>query len=367
VLNFRSSLVAALQCHGYRVVVIVPAGDDVADLRNADFEVATVAMQPRGVSPAADALLTWRYLKLLKRLKPAAYLGFTAKPNIYGAIAAQLCGIPVINNITGLGSQFGSNSLLTRVVSLLYLMALRSSRTVFFQNPDDAQLFAERGLVRPEQVGMLPGSGVDLARFVPAAAPPGPAGQAEAMKFVVVARLLRDKGIMEYAQAARLLRSRHSNAVFQLVGFRVPGDPASITEAELNTWQEEGVIDYLGPAADVRPLVGAADCVVLPSAYREGVPRSLLEAAAMGKPLITTNTIGCREALEDGVTGMLCEPRSAPSLADAMQRMTDIGADERRAMGARGRARMELLFDDRIVHNSYRRALSGAGVAPESI
>ncbi len=347
------------------MVVIVPAGDDVGDLRSAGFEVATVPMKPRGVSPAADALLTWRYIKLLRQLKPAAFLGFTAKPNIYGAVAAQLCGIPVINNITGLGSQFGSNSWVTRIVSLLYKVALRRSRTVFFQNRDDAQLFAERGLVRRQQVGMLPGSGVDLGRFAPLTEPSGQASS-DTVTFVVIARLLRDKGIIEYVQAARLLRSRHANAIFQLVGFRVPGDPASITAAELKGWQEEGVIDYLGRASDVRPLLAHADCLVLPSAYREGVPRSLLEAAAMGKPLITTNTIGCREALENGVTGLLCEPKSAPALAEAMQRMIDIGADGRRAMGARGRARMELLFDDRIVHNSYCQALSDAGVAPGS-
>jgi glycosyltransferase involved in cell wall biosynthesis len=152
-----------------------------------------------------------------------------------------------------------------------------------------------------------------------------------------------------------------------LLGFRVPGDPASITEAELKAWQEEGVIDYLGPAADVRPMVAEADCVVLPSAYREGVPRSLLEAGAMGKPLITTDAIGCREAVEDGVTGILCTRGSAPALAEAMQRMIDLGPEGRKAFGERGRARMELLFDDRIVHNSYRKALRGAGVIPESV
>lgn len=365
ILNFRRSLVDALQSDGYRVVAIVPAGDDVEELGRTGIDVATLPMSPRGVSPTADALLSLRYLKLLKRLKPAAYLGFTAKPNIYGSIAAHLCGVPVINNITGLGTAFGSNKWLTRIVSVLYRLALSRSRTVFFQNPDDAQLFVERGLVRRDQVGMLPGSGIDLARFKPVAEPPQEKASGQ-VRFLLMARLLRDKGIIEYVQAARLLRSSDKQPVLQLLGFRVAGDPASISEAELEAWQEEGVIDYLGAAGDVRPFLAQADCVVLPSAYREGVPRSLLEAAAMGKPLITTETIGCREAIEDRVTGFLCEPRSAPALAAAMQRMIDLGEAERKAMGARGRARMELLFDDRIVHRSYCQALRGAGVIPES-
>lgn len=347
------------------MVVIVPAGEDLERLRQAGIDVATVPLDARGVSPTADALLTWRYFKLLRRLRPAAYLGFTAKPNIYGSIAAHLCGIPVINNITGLGTAFGPKSWLTTVVSALYRLALARSHMVFFQNPDDAQLFVERGLVRREQVGMLPGSGVDLERFAPNAEP-AEGEDSGPVRFLLVARLLRDKGIIEYVEAARMLRSRQSRAAFQLLGFRVPEDPASITQAELEEWQEEGVIDYLGPASDVRPLLAKADCVVLPSAYREGVPRSLLEAGAMGKPLITTNTIGCREAVEDGVTGYLCEPRSAAALAEAMQRMVDAGPAERKALGERGRARMELLFDDRIVHQSYREALNGAGVVPES-
>lgn len=365
ILNFRTSLVEALQADGYRLLVIVPPGDDVAALEKIGIDVATVPMNPRGMSPPADALLFSRYLKLLKRLRPAAYLGFTAKPNIYGSIAAHSCGIPVINNITGLGMAFGSDNWLTRVVSLLYRAALSRSRVVFFQNPDDAQLFLERKLVRQSQVGMLPGSGVDLGRFAPPLAS-SPKDGGGGVTFLLVARLLRDKGVLDYVEAARIVRSSGKAADFQLVGFRVPADPASISEAELVAWQDEGVVDYLGPASDVRPFVAPADCVVLPSAYREGVPRSLLEAAAMGKPLITTTTIGCREAVEDGVTGFLCEPRSPQSLAAAMQRMIDIGEAERSAMGARGRARMELLFDDRIVHNCYREALKGAGLFPES-
>lgn len=365
ILNFRRSLVEALQLDGYRVVVIVPPGDDVDALGKVGIDVATLPMNPRGVSPPDDALLAYRYLKLLKRLEPAAYLGFTAKPNIYGSMAAHACGVPVINNITGLGTQFGSKKWVTRIVSILYRVALSRSRVVFFQNPDDAQLFVERRLVRSDQVGMLPGSGVDLERFAPADGPSGEMGRGE-VRFLLMARLLRDKGVMEYVEAARMLRSSDHRPVFQLLGFRVPGDPASITEAELKAWRKEGVVDHLGTASDVRPFVAQADCVVLPSAYREGVPRSLLEAAAMGKPIITTKTIGCREAVEDGVTGFLCEPRSAPALAAAMQRMMDVGEAERKALGSRGRARMELLFDDTIVHNSYREALRRAGVIPES-
>ena len=224
-------------------------------------------------------------------------------------MAAGSLGIPAINNISGLGAVFVRRGLLRQLVERLYRFALRRSVTVFFQNRDDLQLFVDRRIVTPAQAKLLPGSGVDLAHFTPAPLP------AEgAVTFLLAARLLWDKGVGEFVEAARRLRRDFPDARFRILGNVERKSAAAVPLSKLQEWSGEGVIDYLGSADDVRPALAAADCIVLPSYYREGVPRVLLEAAAMGIPVITTDMPGCREAVEDGATGLLCEPRSVNSL-----------------------------------------------------
>lgn len=358
IVNYRSGLVRALRRGGMRVAVLAPSGPHNDAIRAAADGFHPVPVSPRGTSPTADLATLLAFRRELKAIQPAAFLGFTAKPNIYGSIAARTLGIPVINNISGLGSSFGRRTMLTRLVIGLYRNALRGSSVVFFQNPDDRRLFEEAGLVRPQQTGLLPGSGIDLEHF----APRPRSGANHAFTFLLAARLLWDKGVREFVESARRLLAKGREARFQILGIVEPESRAAVPLPELERWSREGVVDYLGSAADVRPAIAAADCVVLPSYYREGVPRVLLEAASMGLPVIATDWPGCRDAVDAGETGLLCEPKSVESLTDAMERMLAMPRAKCTEMGRAGRSKMEREFAEEIVHRRYLSALAELGI-----
>lgn len=356
VVNYRAGLVRALIDAGYEVAVIAPDGPEAARVRELGASFHALPMQPRGRSPLADLQLLARFRKLLGELRPAAFLGFTAKPNIWGAIAARSLGIPVFANISGLGAVFAHGGPLMRVMSLLYRQALKAPAIVFFQNPDDRDLFVAKGIVGPGQARLVPGSGIDLDHFEPR----GGGGEGPCT-FLFAGRLLWAKGVAEFVEAGRLLLGHNRDLKLQILGIVEQG-PTAVPRAALDEWQAAGLAEYLGATGDVRPAIAAADCVVLPSFYREGVPHILLEAAAMARPLITSDSPGCREAVEDGVTGFLCPPRSAPLLAEAMEQMAKLAPAKRRAMGAAGRAKMVRQFDQWLVHSAYLDALSSASV-----
>ncbi|MCY7339090.1 MAG: glycosyltransferase family 4 protein [Sphingomonas bacterium] len=290
IVNFRAHLVRDLIRRRYRVIVIAPADERQAAVTALGAEFRSISLNSAGLSVIEDVRSVLAYDRLFRELRPDFFLGFTAKPNIYGSIAAQRHGIRVVNNISGLGTAFIRRGPLQLLVAGLYRAALRRSSTVFFQNPDDRALFVGRRLVREEQAGLLAGSGIDLDHFAPRPLPPA---DDRPLRFLLVARMLRDKGVVEYVDAARLLRAQGKAVHFALLG---PGDAdnrTAISLEELAAWQAEGVVDYLGADDDVRSHIAAADCVVLPS-YREGLPRSLIEAAAMARPVITTDVPGCR-------------------------------------------------------------------------
>lgn len=352
--NFRAGLIAALVREGYEVVAVASEDAYAARLADLGCRFVPLAIDHQGTHPARDALLLARFWRILRRERPAVYLGYTVKPNIYGSLAARLLGIPVVNNIAGLGTVFIRRTWLTTLVRLLYRLALAKSAKIFFQNEDDRRLFIEGGLARPEATDRLPGSGVDLARFAPA--PPPSHSRGEPLRFLLAARLLWDKGVGEYVEAARRVRRGHPGVEFCLLGFLDVQNPSAIPRARVEEWEAEGVVAYLGDADDVRPHLARADCVVLPS-YREGLPRVLLEAAAMGRPLIATDAPGCREVVDDGVNGYLCSPRDAHDLAEKMERMIALSPGERAAMGLRGREKAQREFDERFVIRSYLDAL----------
>lgn len=355
--NFRQGLIRALQAEGYRVVALSPPDGYAPRLAELGVEHVPVAMDSAGVSPLHDLALLRRYRRALKALRPVAFLGYTAKPNVWGSLAAQSLGIPTINNVSGLGTAFIRDGLLTRIVAGLYRLAFRRSATIFFQNPEDQALFVDKRIVAAGRTALLPGSGIDLARFAPA-----PKAEGDGFAFLLVARLLRDKGIGEYVEAARMLRSRFPEARFRMLGFLDVANRTAVSRAEVEAWAAEGIIDYLGHADDVRPAIAAADCVVLPS-YREGLPRTLLEASAMAKPVIATDVPGCRHAVDAGVTGLLCAARDSVSLAEAMVAMLGMDPEQRLAMGAAGRARIEAEFDESKVAAAYVEAI-GRTISP---
>jgi glycosyltransferase involved in cell wall biosynthesis len=216
-------------------------------------------------------------------------------------------------------------------------------------------MFVESRLVRPAQTDLLPGSGIDLERFTPTPFP-----TRDGARFLLIARMLWDKGVGEYVEAARLLRSRYPNVEFCLLGFLDVRNPAAIGREQIAKWVKEGVVSYLGETHDVRSEIAAADCVVLPS-YREGTPRTLLEAEAMGRPVVTTDAVGCREVVDDGVNGFLCKPRSATDLAQKMETILNLSHDSRAEMGRKGREKMEREFDERIVIAKYLEVIGSLG------
>lgn len=355
--NYRPGLVRALSGAGFEVIVLAGDDDRRASLRELGAELRLLPMASRGKSPIADLRSSAAYVRELRKLRPAAFLGFTIKPNIYGSLAAHSLGIPVINNITGLGAVFSRETLLTRLVAGLYKLALRRSKTVFFQNRDDFALFKRLGLITAGQAALLPGSGVDLAYFKPRAR----RKPTRTVTFLFAARLLWEKGVREYVEAARIVRARFPQAEFRILGIIEPGRLA-VSEAQLRDWQAEGILDYLGASDDVRDALSGADCVVLPTFYREGVPRVLLEAAAMGIPTIASDAPGCRDAVEEGKTGFLSAARDVNSLVVAIERMIALPATKREVMGMAGRAKMEREFDHSIVHRAYLDALSKLGI-----
>ncbi len=307
-----------------------------------------------GISPARDAVLFARYFGLLRAIRPALFLGFTIKPNIYGSLAAGMLGIPVINNVSGLGTAFVRQGLITRIATTLYRQALRRSATVFFQNDEDRAHFVAARIVDPARARLLPGSGVDLERFAPA---PLPAGQP--FVFLLIARLLWDKGVQEYVDAAVIVKQQHPDARFQILGFADVDNRTAVPRTTLDRWIDDGLLEHLGVTDDVRPHIVASDCVVLPS-YREGLPRSLLEASAMARPIVATDVPGVRQVVDDGVTGLLCTVRSAESLAQAMLAMIAMPRDARRAMGQAGRVRVERDYAIAEVTRCYLAAIEDA-------
>lgn len=351
--NFRRPLVEALSADGHRITVLAPPDDSVADLERIGCCFRPLEMNVKGLNPVEDLKLQRRLKRIFLEEQPDAILSFTIKNNVFGAWAARSACAPFVPNVTGLGTAFLSGGLLQTIAEQLYRRAFGKLPVVFFQNEDDRDLFLDRKLVRADQARLLPGSGIDLVRFTAAEMPSADAPPV----FLMIARLLRDKGVMEFVEAARLIKARHPEARFQLLGATGSENRSAIDNATVEGWVAEGVVEYLGTTSDVRPAIAAASCVVLPS-YREGAPRTLIEAGAMARPLIATDVPGCRAVVDTSVSGFLCEVRNSDSLAMAMGRFLALSPDARVAMGQAGRAKMEREFDQALVVAAYREALS---------
>ena len=353
--NFRAGLIQGLQRAGWQVVALAARDEHVGRLESIGCRFVETPLRASGTHPAEDLRLLRRYREVLGELRPNVFMGYTIKPNIYGSIAAHRLGIPVVNNITGLGSALIGSRWLAWVARRLYRHALCRSHNVVFENEDDLNFFVGSGLARREQTRRMPSCGIDLRAF--ALAPLPPLGPGEAMRFLMVGRLLRDKGVVELVQAMRLLRQRGVAAECSLLGFLDVANPSAISRRQIDAWQAEGLVRYLGSSTDVRPHIAQAHCVVLPS-YREGVPRALLEAAAMGRPLLATDVVGCRDAVDDGVNGLLVPARDAAALAHRMGWLATQSHDRLQAMGREGRAKIERQFDEQAVIEQYATLLS---------
>lgn len=343
-MSHRVPVALAAQKAGYDVHVATMDGPAVADIQALGMTHHAIPMTRSGKHPVQELGTLLALVRLFRRVRPDVVHLVTIKPVLYGGIAARLARVPgMVAAISGLGFVFLSNSLKMRlvraVVARLYRIALgHPNSRVIFQNANDRDLLKSLGAVREEQVVIIRGAGVDLDAFAPAPEPPAPP-----VVVTMVARLLRDKGVQEFVQAARLLRERGVPVTMQLVGGLDAGNPASATQADVDAWQQDGCVQALGERSDVAALYAAAHIAVLPS-YREGLPKSLIEAAACGRPVVTTDVPGCRDAIEPNVTGLLVPVRDAAALADAIARLADDAA-LRQAMGRAGRALAEREFD----------------------
>ena len=351
--NFREGLVRALQAEGHEVLVLAPLDEYAPKLRALGVTLHDLPMDRNGTSPLAEARLLWRIDAFLRRERPDMVFGYTIKNNIYAGLACRWLNIPFVPNVTGLGPAFNHDGLLNRTILLLYRLAFARASAVFFQNPDDRAEFLRANLVSEVRAQLLPGSGVDLQKFCTTPVPQDDS----APVFLLVARMLWDKGVGVFVEAAQALRKTHPQAEFQLLGPIDEDSRSAIPRSQIDAWQKAGLVNYLGKTQDVRPALSAAHCIVLPSWYREGTPRVLLEAAAAGRPVITTDMPGCRDAVVADATGFLCAPQDVGSLTTQMQRFIEMSGPERAAMGLAARERAETAFDEGIVIRAYMKQL----------
>jgi len=354
--NFRLGLVKALLAEGHTVFAVAPQDEYSARLEETGCEYIPVRMDSRGINPLKDLGLLAELLFLYRGIKPDIILHYTIKPNIYGTLAARLLGIPVINNVCGLGTAFLQRNFLSKIAITLYKIAFRISGKVFFQNKEDRAFFEKKRIVKRNQTEVLPGSGIDIEYFKP-----GKKGMKnKKCTFLLISRLIHDKGIVEYIEAIKMLKENNIDAAFQLLGPKDPKHRRGIPEELINDWLKGNVVEYLGTTEDVRPFIQNADCIVLPS-YREGTPRTLLEAASFAKPMIASRVPGCTNIVINNHNGFLCQVRSSKDLAAKMKKMVDLEDNERREMGRNSRIRIEQAFDEKIVIGKYLKAINKLG------
>lgn len=346
--NFRKNTILALINDGYNVIIVCPDNDykEKIELLGCDFEL--IRMDRKGKNPLKDLLSLYDFYKVYKRNKVDIVLNFTPKNNIYSTLAAKALKIKVINNIAGLGVVFVKRNFISKIVSQLYKLSQKKADFIFFQNNEDLELFDKNGIVTPGKYERIPGSGVDLSRFEYS-----PPVEKASIKFLLVARMIAEKGIYHYVNAAEVLKAKYPNTDFCLLGPLDEKSSSGISKAEIADWEKKGFITYLGFSDNVENYLKEADCVVLPSYYREGVPKSLLEAAAIGRPIITTDNVGCREVVDDGINGYLCVPDSAVDLIRCIEMFIKAAPEKRTLMGIKSREKVKNEFNEEVVIKSY--------------
>ena len=344
--QFRKDLIEAM-LPNHKVHISLPYGELVDPLVEAGCIFHDTPIDRRGINPVTDLGLLIRYWKMLRREKPDLVITYTIKPNIYGGLACRLLGIPYAINITGLGTAFQKDRLLRKFVVALYKSALKKAKVVFFENSGNRQIFLDERIVPEEKTCLLSGAGVNLEKFSPAPYPTG-----DTTRFLFIGRVMKEKGVDELFEAMTRLRTEGHDCELDILGYYEDN-----YESAIRTHQEAGWLRFHGHVRDVRPYIEKAHCFVLPS-YHEGMANTNLECAAMGRPLITSDIPGCREAVIDGETGLLCQSQNADSLYDAMKRFLALPTDERAQMGQSGRKHMDAVFDKKRVVADTMHALN---------
>ncbi|MCM5527618.1 glycosyltransferase family 4 protein [Parasegetibacter sp. NRK P23] len=345
--NFRRGLIRALRAQGHKVLVIAPQDNFSAALVAEGVEFVPLYIDNYGTSPLNEWRTFWTLVRIYRQYAPGLIFHYTIKPNIFGTLAASFCKIPSVAVITGLGHTF-SKSWMTGLVVPLYRLAMKRSKGIWFLNEQDKAVFVQRKIGDPSRMMVLPGEGVDTNFFYASGKIP-----AHPISFLYAGRMLKDKGVEDFAAAAAIVKRKHPGVTFRMVGFIDQENPNSITVQKLLEWQQEKTVEYLGESTDIRPFIHAADCVVLPSYYGEGLSRVLMEASSMAKPIITTRNVGCEQLVDEGKNGFLCNTKDPADLALQMEKMVDKSPDELKSMGLRSRAMIKEKYEESGIINIY--------------
>lgn len=340
--SFRKEVVKAIVDAGYEVYISEPDDDErVKYFEEIGCHIVKTDFKRRGMNPIADFKLMMQYRKLMRQLKPKAILSYTIKPNVYGGIACRLTHTPQVANVTGLGDAMENGGWLQKLTVNLYRIGIGNAKCVFFQNEANKAFCEDHGIVG-RKTRLLPGSGVNLGHHQFQVLPPD-----GIIKFLFISRLLRDKGTGEFFEMAKTIKTKYPNTEFQILGWCEDN-----YKQQLDELVKDGTVNYLGSTSDVRPFLSKVHCTVMPS-YHEGMSNVNLESAANGRPVITTDVPGCRETVDDGVTGFLVKARDAESLIDGVERFLSLPYEDKQKMGLKARRKVEREFDRNIVVKAY--------------
>lgn len=341
--SFRKEVVKKMRDKGYEIIISAPFDEKKYYFEEIGCRLIDTQFNRTGTNPIKDLSLMLRYRQLLKQVKPDVVLSYTIKPNLYGGMACQICHIPQLANITGLGTAVETPGWLQKLTILLYKIGLRKTHTVFFQNNANHEFCLKHGMVKGHNV-LLPGSGVNLQYHSMQDYP----AETDTIKFVFISRLLKEKGIEEYFAAAEVIKKKYPTTEFHVVGWCEDAYSEKLKEL-----QDKDVIVYHGPVGDVRPMIGMANCTVHPSFYPEGMSNVLLESCAAGRPIITTDRPGCGEVVDDEINGFVVKQQDTNDLVEKMERFINLPYEQKKQMGLNARKKVEREFDRQIVIDAY--------------
>lgn len=348
---FRKELIDGILGAGYEMLISCPYGEKFELMREYQYLYDDPEIDRRGTNVIADFKLFLHYKKLFKKYKPDVVLTYTAKPGVYGSIAARMCGIPYINNVTGFGSVLNKTGLLRKFIMGLFKFAYRGAECIMFQNATNMKLAQESGMVKGE-CKLIPGSGVALERYPVQPYPDGGDGvSGETVRFNYFGRIMHDKGVDDYIECAKRIKKTHSNTEFHMCGFVEPTE--SHYETELKELGAQEIVQYHGSQKDVKPFIAQAHAIIHPSTYGEGMSNVLLENASSGRPLITTDNPGCKETVDTGKSGFIYHGGNVDELAATVEKFLAMPNEERKAMGLAGRQYIEKNFSRAIVVEAY--------------
>ena len=351
--NFRGDVIKEIEKMGYDVTIIAPKDKESLNFMNENLKIKNklIDLNRKSLNPLIELKALFQLYKIYKEEKYDLIFHYTIKPNIYGNIVASLQNMKSVSIVPGTGYSFSKKGIMFSFVKKLYAYSFKKSEEVWFLNEEDRIMFVSEKIIPIEKTKVLPSEGINLMKFKKQEEQKI---ESEKIIFLMIARILWDKGFKEYVEAAELLKEKYKNIEFQLLGMIDEGNPNGVPKETVYKYHNSKIINYLGTSRNVSTIIQKSDCVVLPSFYKEGIPRTLMEGAALEKPLITTNNVGCKEVVDDEKNGFICNINDSKDLAEKMEKLILMSEEERSLMGKNGRKKMEREFDYKLVLNYYK-------------